>query len=533
MFFAISFSSILFGSIAPVDADNVLDSFVGSSPAGQDVDYTPLGRDEEYLRPYLDELVSFRDNPIAKKYIMLLNLVDWLPSWFEDWFVPLVFPGSKLTIPLDKTLPLPQMPGLPENITIDTLTITDLNKWKTLQPLKLRDGTQFTWDGHLKLAKTTIVLESHMYVNGSLVRATLQLPLQMLSLDFSAVMAFQRERLCEVWREVMMSSAHCALWPVAIHQDTSTSSFNMTDLRISVANFEVLLTLHDIVGPIDALALKEALRAAIDVVKPAVILALPRLISSNLRAVVNELALDGIPDMHKNSPCNTNELRPTVNISQVCFNNNAAFALKWNYHNCPMHFVSRQTSGYPADQTQCHDVKEFMPGVVEGQIIRVGTEAVAGFHEFVDPAFRYVPHSNAAGFECDGSTLLYHCDFVSVAPLDRSPPEVQKVCVTNQGGYAMKFTAQSGMTSVSSPGTYPENKRQCVDLSHAWAVREGSEFRVNVDIIGGKKPTMSRPVRFAKNNLTATWVCKGSTLNPDCNLLAEEHWNSAESAVLV
>jgi len=72
-----------------------------------------------------------------------------------------------------------------------------------------------------------------------------------------------------------------------------------------------------------------------------------------------------------------------------------------------------------------------------------------------------------------------------------------------------------------------------VDLSLAWAVREGSEFRVNVDIIGGKKPTMSRPVRFAKNNLTATWVCKGSTVNPDCNLLAEEHWNSAESAVLV
>ena len=52
------------------------------------------------------------------------------------------------------------------------------------------------------------------------------------------------------------------------------------------------------------------------------------------------------------------------------------------------------------------DVLGTVSGVQDGDVLRVGTQAIAGVREIPDPALRYAPASNTASFECGGTTLL-------------------------------------------------------------------------------------------------------------------------------
>lgn len=255
--------------------------------------------------------------------------------------------------------------------------------------------------------------------------------------------------------------------------------------------------------------------------RPGIIANLPGSISAGIRSMVNDWAVHGLAAMHKSSPCDIDTLRPTINVSQVCFLNNAGFALKWQFHNCPAHQVSHPTDPYPADVYECRNVQDLFPDVVPGQVIRVATEAVAGFHEIIDPAFRFVPEASSGGFECDGSTLSYKCQFASVAPVDADKlPKVEHVCVMNHGGFAMNFKANDVQTKRSiGSGTYPINQKQCVDLGDA--APEGSEFQVSINAVGGKVVHGNRHVNYKKNGLAALFQCKGTTLNYDCKLLVD------------
>ena len=485
----------------------------------------PLSAWEKYLEPHLEDLVDYRDNPVLKKYIALANLVDALPTWLEDLFIPLFLPGSEVTIPVNDEIDLKvhlanfSIP-LPAKLTIKSITITDLNKFKTLKPIKLMPDTKYTWGGHISLKETTISVETELVVLGKTVTAKFTLPLANPDIQYSVIAAFNRTRLCDLWGEVMESSGSCALWPMFVDETAGISGLNLTTFEFSVSNFDFQIDVQGLGDDLDA-QLKEELKVVVDIARPGIIANLPGSISQGIRSLVNTWAVGGLADMHKKSPCSVDQLRPAINVSQVCFLNNAGFALKWSMHNCPAHQVSHQTDPYPADVYECRNVQDLFPGVKPGEIIRVQTEAVAGLHELIDPAFRFQPEANSGGFECDGSTLIYNCGFVSVAPVDADElPEVESVCVMNHGGFAMNFqvTDVNGGGSTGS-GTYPINKKQCLDLGQAGP--EGNEFKVSVKAVGGKNMEGNRHVNYKKNGYSALYQCKGSTMNYDCVLLVE------------
>merc|ERR1719498_1065571 len=94
---------------------------------------------------------------------MLADLVDILPTWLIDTFIPLILPGSTLTVPIaghpwfhpfDKPFrPSIKIFGfkipLPMTLEVESIKLDDLNKFKSLKPLKLLDSGRFTWAGSI------------------------------------------------------------------------------------------------------------------------------------------------------------------------------------------------------------------------------------------------------------------------------------------------------------------------------------------------------------------------------------------------
>merc|ERR1712224_1035767 len=129
----------------------------------------------------------------------------------------------------------------------------------------------------------------------------------------------------------------------------------------------------------------------------------------------------------------------------------AAFVLKWQHVNCPALLESAETSGFPVDQSRCMEIKDSISATKEGDPIRVRSHAVAGVHHVLDPALRYVPNSNAATFECSGTTLEYGCSLVSVTPVDPDVlPRASKICIINHAGFVMDFSAVNTRTGAQA-----------------------------------------------------------------------------------
>jgi hypothetical protein len=238
--------------------------------------------------------------------------------------------------------------------------------------------------------------------------------------------------------------------------------------------------------------------------------------------------LKELPAVHKYYPCSIDELAPKhVDVSTVCFTNNAAFAMKWGAANCPTHEVSQDSEPFPIDQHKCMHVTDFWSDAKEGHVLRAQVEAIAGIHEIIDPALRYVPNSNFAAFQCDGTTLLYKCKLVSVVPEDPSAAvEASKICVLNHGGYVMHYDAQNQRTGawIGHSKDYPIDQTVCTDLASLADSKEGDNFNVVGHADGGKDAQTDRSVVFKADAPTVTFECTGTTLSIKCKALAGAEW---------
>lgn len=496
--------------------------------SSQEYQEHPLSSDEQYLAPYLEELIDYRDNPVATKYIKLANLLDVVPTWLEDLFIPLIIPHSTLTIPLNMEIPISVQIGnltipLPASFTLANLTLNDLNEFKKLRPLKLNSSSKFTWDSLIELQETTAIANAKLTVLAHDIDVAVTLGLKGISLKSSMIAAFNRTRLCEVWGQTMHSSLHCAVWPMAVHEEFGVAGFNLTQLELSVQDFDFSMNLTGLgaLDPVLEQELEEALLAA----KPDILANLPGSTSQALRAKANTALLHALPREHAQSPCSPEAPSEALNASRVCVANNGGYVLKWKYHNCPAHFASDDTQGFDIDQSKCVDLSEVYPDAKEGDILRVATNAVAGIHELVDPHLRYVPDSNSAGFECSGTTLDYHCDFISLAPVNKSQlAQVSQVCIVNHAGFVMWFEEQNSRTGgwVASTEHYPIDQRRCVNLTNTEGVTEGDRFGTRVHAVWGKTNMAERDVEYRNNGFTASFECRGTTLNYNCGLLALE-----------
>lgn len=326
----------------------------------------------------------------------------------------------------------------------------------------------------------------------------------------------------------MKSSMSCAAWPLAIHEDSGVSGVNITSLRMDVDDmgFKVNFTggtfgqdwNDEFAGNLEDFFTQS---------KANILGNLSTAYSHQAADMLNHVILQQIPQMHREQPCTHDTVQdpkvfPAVNVSQVCFSNNGGYALKWQYHNCPTHGVSAQTPSFPIDQSRCMDVLSVWPDAKEGQLLRVASEAVAGLHEIIDPPLRFVPNSNAAGFQCSGTTLDYRCNFLSLAPVDPTAyPKVQKVCILNHAGFVMWYEAKNKRTSewVAKTGNYAINKKECIDMGDTNGAVEGDLFKFKTHAVLGKKQGVDRDVEYSDNGMMATFECRGTTLNYECKIL--------------
>jgi hypothetical protein len=499
-----------------------------------------LNENETYLEPYLDDLIDYRESEIGKRYIALANLVDALPTWLEDLFIPLFLPGSKVTIPINKeiavTIPFGPFKFTPLTFTIESVTLKDLNAFKKLRPLKLVEG-KFTWHSLIEMSKFDIEFAANAVVLGQKVDVDVAMFLKNPSIDMSTIIAFDRTKLCSVWGDVMTSSKECALWALSNYESDGVSGVNMTDLAISIEDFDFQLSVHGL--GINDTVLQDDLDKLFGIVKPTLISNLPGSISQTIRSFANDAFLHQIPKFHRDSPCKADPLvAPTeiINVSRMCISNNAAFVLQWMSHDCPAHLASSQTKWYPVDQSQCMDMTEAFPDAVEGDILRIQTHAAGGVHHIIEPALRYVPNSNAAGFQCSGTTLMYHCDLLSVAPVDPAElPRVSQICMLNHAAFVMWYEVEDQRTgsSVNRTKSYPINQRQCINLGETDGVKEGDQFKALVHAVAGKNLYADRDIMYSANGMTATYDCHGMTLGYHCNLLVGVEADNATSMLLV
>ena len=191
--------------------------------------------------------------------------------------MPLIVPGSVATIPLNVDIPIDLPLGrwkipLPAHFTLESITLDDLNKFKTLRPAKLLNGN-FTWGGDVALRETTATLDGKLVVLGKVVNVTAAVLLSSPSLHFETIVAFNRTKLCEVWGLVMKSSASCALWPMMLRP--SSSGLNVTSLKVNLTDFAFNLTVSGL-GPLDKL-LQQELTAVVHKLKPKILATLPTL----------------------------------------------------------------------------------------------------------------------------------------------------------------------------------------------------------------------------------------------------------------
>lgn len=531
--FALSLDALSSGALSSV----ALSSEALSSEAfGQH----PLRENEKYLEGYLDELLDYRENPVAKRYIMLANLVDALPTWIEDLFIPVLIPDSSLTVPLnlDQEIVIPIDGGeIDMHWHFDDLVFEGLKSFRTFRPLKLLEDGRFTWAGQIDLSElsahtSATLLDWDLTAN---IAAKLVNP----SLTFEVVIAFNRTRLCGVWGDVLKSSLACASWALANHEEYGISGANVTSLQLNIDDIDLHFNFTG--GSFgqdwdDEFA--SNLEGAFNEQKSNILGNLSTVYSEQGREFANNFLLHQVATMHRESPCTPEtvdrHVYPSVNVSRVCVSNNGGYSLKWNYHNCPTHAVSSQTPSFPIDQSRCMDVTQVWPDAVEGQILRVSTEAIAGLHEIIDPPLRYVPDSNAAGFQCSGTTLDYKCNFLSVAPIDPAEhPHVSKVCILNHAGFVMWYEGKNIRTGdwVAQTDHYPINQKKCITMGQTNNAQEGDVFEFKTHAVWGKKQDVDRLVQYSDNGLTATYECRGTTLNYKCHLMVGSDVSSEDTVV--
>jgi len=233
------------------------------------MDPTPLSSDEQYLLPYLNELLQFRDTPMALEFIKITE--------FKDLVVPLIPPHGTITLPVNITLS-PTLPffnmgfniPMPVALKIENMTISDLS-WDphmpqpTLKPAVLLPGTKFTWRSQLALEKISFTVQAKMTVMGHDFDVTIVISMSQLSIDATFVLAFDRKRICEVFGHTMASSVSCALQTLFMKErdvdGNAVSGLNFTALTLNVADFDTHISVSGF-GPLQQMAKKRGFKVA-------------------------------------------------------------------------------------------------------------------------------------------------------------------------------------------------------------------------------------------------------------------------------
>ena len=315
------------------------------------VDPATTAANEQYLQPFLGGLAEYRNSAVGKLLVAIADLVDVVPAWLEDLLIPLLLPGSSLTIPLNTTVQLKLPVGhrgsipLPANFTLASVTLDDLDEIKSLRPAELLPGGNFTWAGIAALKQTTVSVEASLNVLGHPVAVLATVPMVDPAVQFSVVAAFNQSKLCTVWGPVLRSSLGCALWPIFLDRSKAVSGLNITALNLSISDFNATLNISSSgLGPEAEQLLRYELDRLLVQLKPQIIGALPAL-SAAVATAGSAALLKQLPSLQAQcqppvasasleklgSRAATGSGAATglqlLNASRVCVSNSGAFLL--------------------------------------------------------------------------------------------------------------------------------------------------------------------------------------------------------------
>lgn len=233
-----------------------------------------------------------------------------------------------------------------------------------------------------------------------------------------------------------------------------------------------------------------------------------------------------------------------ANIQKISCVNNGGFVMNFKVAYIDAGGVERtSTTGsgdYPINQWKTIDLSNLDPAIDEGTVVWSKVNAKAGKTLPGDTRFRYKSNNQTVTYMAKGTTQSYSVTDSGetvVNPSVPSPPpkpagavskqktaaslkKVQKISCGNNAGFVMYFkiayTDSEGKEQVSttSSGKYPIDQWRTIDLSNLDPpIAEGTVVWPRVKAILGKTKAPSTYVIYKKNNQTATYGVRGTTLS--------------------
>ena len=102
-----------------------------------------------------------------------------------------------------------------------------------------------------------------------------------------------------------------------------------------------------------------------------------------------------------------------------------------------------------------------------------------------------------------------------------TPVTVSKICVNNNAGFVLHFDMKDMDTDEISQdsGEYPIDQSKCLSLNDLAHVSENDLILCRVHAVAGETKDCTDAVKFSANSTeTATFSCKGTTLDYSCDL---------------
>lgn len=227
---------------------------------------------------------------------------------------------------------------------------------------------------------------------------------------------------------------------------------------------------------------------------------------------------------------------PTIDPSQtpasrICVDNKAGFVLSWKMWDTSSNKESSFTEGYPAPGLECRGI-DSIPDAKRGDPVVVVVDAQAGKavslrSVIYDPDAD--PYDASGNFTCKGGTGGYSCtlgegeDAVQFPkpklPAWAPPVTAKSVCVSNNGGYRLRFQLWDTATNNMGPLSNGFNKggNTCQDGADLQGVRKGHPLAMIAYPQGGG-PLTFKTVIYDPSASAATFTCSGATGGYDCAL---------------
>lgn len=278
------------------------------------LDAHPLRPTEQYLAPYLDDVLDYRKNIWSLGVVGLTNLLDAVPTSVEDFIIGRFVPGGQVSVPVNTSVDvvIPAGAGTVDmTFLVHYATLGGLNAFQTFQPLKLAKDGRFTWTSKIDLDELPLAAKTELQEWGLAVEIVGAAAKP--SIHFDVVMALNHTKLRSMkfaWKKAPLK---CAIWAIAADDDAAVLGLNVTSVKLDLADVNADFNITGgTFGKDWNDQFAQNLKDALDQAKPDLIANLSTLYSEKLRGLANDGLLQLIPKMQHDQPCMPESLNSII-----------------------------------------------------------------------------------------------------------------------------------------------------------------------------------------------------------------------------